>query len=254
MYLMIPYKKHKVSTTKPVALITGAASPLGAAICFKLAENGIHLALHFGKSKENTLKLQEKLNRFGIETIVLNADLRKSAQLKTVIRRITRKWGRLDLLINNASLFQSSPLAVESWGKWTELFHINTLSPCSLAIAAFPWLRKSKGSVVNITDIYGELPILKNYPAYSLSKAALIFMTKYLALEFSPDVRVNAVSPGVISFPKSYNNKKKIKLIQKSALRRKGTPEEIADAVLFLAKNRFVTGQILKVDGGRFIH
>lgn len=107
---------------------------------------------------------------------------------------------------------------------------------------------------MNITDIYGELPILKNYSAYSLSKAALIFMTKYLAVEFSPYVRVNAVSPGVISFPKSYKNKKKIDLIQKSALRRQGTPEEIADAVLFLTMNQFITGQILKVDGGRLIH
>lgn len=95
MYLMVLSEKHKGSISKPVALVTGAASPLGTAICFKLAEQGIRLGLHFGKSQENTLKLQEELNRFGIETIVLKADLRKSSQLKQIIGHITRKWGRL---------------------------------------------------------------------------------------------------------------------------------------------------------------
>ncbi len=251
---MIPHKKDKIPTTKPVALVTGAASPLGTAICFKLAKHGISLALHFGRSKKNTLKLQEKLNYFGIETLVLSADLRTPSKLRSVIGQVIFKFGRLDLLINNASLFQSSPLAVKDWEKWLEIFQVNTFSPCALAIAAFPWLQKSKGNIINITDIYGELPILKNYPAYSLSKAALIFLTKYLAVEFAPKVRVNAVSPGAISFPEGYRNKKKKKLIRKSALRRQGTAEEIAGAVLFLAKNNFITGQIIKVDGGRFIH
>ncbi len=254
MHLMLPNKKYMTPVKKLVALITGAASPLGVAICFELAEQNVRLALHYGRSRANTLKLQKKLNRFGIETMILRADLSRISELKSVIEKVSQKWGRLDILINNASLFQPGSLTVESWNKSTKLFHINTLAPCSLAMAAFSLLRKSKGSVVNITDIYGELPILKNYPDYSLSKAALIFLTKYLAQEFSPYVRVNAVSPGVISFPKSYKNKIKKVLIQKTAMRRKGTPGEIANAVLFLTKNRFITGQVLKVDGGRFIH
>lgn len=251
---MTSSKKHKAPQTGPVALVTGAASPLGTAICFKLAEQGTHLALHFGRSQENTLKLQRNLKKFRIETLVLRANFGKSTQIESLIGQITQKWGRLDLLVNNASLFQPSLLTVKSWAKWTEIFQVNALSPCLLTTAAFPWLRKTNGSVVNITDIYGEQPILKNYPGYSVSKAALIFLTKYLALEFSPHVRVNAVSPGVITFPKDYKKIKKKELIQKTALRREGTPEEIADAVLFLTKNKFVTGQILKVDGGRFIY
>jgi pteridine reductase len=238
---------------KQVALITGAASPLGAAVCFKLAEQGTDIALHFGRSRQNTLDLQLKLNHFGIETILVKADLKNPTQIKPLISQVTDRWGRLDLLVNNASLFQPNPLKGESWKEWTEFFHINALAPCSLAIAALPWLRKCKGSIVNITDIYGELPVLKNYPAYSVSKAALIFLTKYLAVEFSPDVRVNAVSPGAISFPQSYGNGKKKIIVQRSALKRQGTPEEIAEAVCFLSKNRFITGQILKVDGGRLI-
>jgi pteridine reductase len=247
-------KIHKNSNEKRVALVTGAASPLGSAICFKLAKQGIFIALHFGTSREKTLNLQKKLSRFGIETIVLMANLGDSSQIKPVIDQVISKWGRLDLLVNNASIFQPNPFEFESWTKWTEFLNLNTLSPCSLATAAFPWLLKYKGNIVNITDIYGDLPVLRKYPAYSLSKAALIFMTKYLAVEFSPDVRVNAVSPGAISFPEDYKMKKKKELIRKTALRRQGTPEEIADAVWFLAKNRFVTGQVLKVDGGRFIH
>jgi pteridine reductase len=239
---------------KPVALITGAASPLGTAICLGLAQQGTNIALHFGKSKRNTLVLQDKLKYFGIETIILRADLKNPTHIRPLVSQVVRRWGRLDLLVNNASLFQPNRLRVEGWKEWTQFFHINALAPCSLAIAAFPWLRKFKGSIVNITDIYGEVPILKDYPAYSVSKAALIFLTKYLASEFSPNVRVNAVSPGAISFPQHYKTEKKKKLIQKSALNRQGTPAEIADAVLFLAKNRFITGQVLNVDGGRFIH
>jgi pteridine reductase len=249
-----PNRKNSFSTVKQVALITGAASPLGTAICLELAKQGTNIALHFGRSEEKTLKLQDELNYFGIKTIILKADLNNPSHIQPLIGQVIRQWGRLDLLVNNASLFQPNRLRVAGWKEWTKFFHINALAPCSLAIAAFPWLRKSKGSIVNITDIYGQIPILKNYPAYSLSKAALIFLTKYLASEFSPNVRVNAVSPGAISFPQHYKKGKKKKLIRKSALKRQGTPVEIADAVLFLNKNRFITGEVLKVDGGRFIY
>jgi pteridine reductase len=116
-----------------------------------------------------------------------------------------------------------------------------------------PWLQKHRGVMVNITDIYGEMPILKDHAAYSASKAALIFLTRYLALALGDQVRVNAVSPGVITFPGHYTSAQQKKLIQKSALKRQGKPEEIAQAVWFLYSNQFVTGQVLRVDGGRFI-
>ncbi len=128
------------------------------------------------------------------------------------------------------------------------------MSPFALAVAAKPPLKETHGSIVNITDIYGELPILKDHAAYSASKAALIFLTKFLAEEFAPEIRVNAVSPGVISFPEEYGAPEKKKLIQRTALKRQGTPEEIADAVWFLSSNRFITGQVLKMDGGRFVY
>jgi pteridine reductase len=131
--------------------------------------------------------------------------------------------------------------------------NVNLLAPYFLTVLAEPWLRKTRGSVVHITDIYGESAFLPGYPAYAASKSALVFLTKYLASSMAPDVRVNAVSPGVISFPQAHSPAKRRKLLRKTALRRQGTPEDIAQAVYFLATQTFVTGQVLRVDGGRFI-
>lgn len=243
---------HKSSS--PVALVTGAASPLGSAISRQLAGEGFNLALHYGKSKAQTLQLQKELASRGIQTFAVRGDLSKPSQAHTILRKTTRRWGRLDLLVNNAGLFKPTPLRNPDWKDWMRLLSVNSFSPCALAIAARPWLQAAGGCIINITDIYGESPILKDHAAYSASKAALLFLTKFLAVEFAPEIRVNAVSPGVISFPGDYSLQKKKMLVQRTALKRQGTPEEIAGAVWSLASNRFVTGQVLKVDGGRFVY
>ena len=247
--------KHRLSPgeSRRVALVTGAASNLGSAISFKLARQGMRLALHYGKSSLKTIRLQKELASWGAETLLLKADLSKPSQSETLVRGVLRRWGRLDLLVNNASRFVPTPLAEGNWNQWGDLYRINALSPCALAVAAKPFLAKAGGSIVNITDIYGELPVLQSHPAYSASKAALLFMTKFLARELAPAVRVNAVSPGVISFPEKYSPSRRRKLIEKTALKRQGTPQDIAEAVWFLASNPFMTGQVLRVDGGRFI-
>ena len=250
---MNPIRKPSRTSSQPVALVTGAASTLGSAISVKLAHQGMRLALHYGKSALKTIRLQKELSSLGVETLLLKADLSKPSQAGTLVRGVTRRWGRLDLLVNNASRFLPTPLAEGDWAQWGELYRINTLSPCALAAAANSFLGKTGGSIVNITDIYGEMPVLQSHPAYSASKAALLFLTKFLARELAPAVRVNAVSPGVISFPKKYSRSQRHKLVQKTALMRQGKPADIAEAVWFLASNRFVTGQVLKVDGGRFI-
>jgi pteridine reductase len=236
-----------------VALVTGAASTLGSAISLKMAEQGMRIALHYGKSLKKTRQLQKLLTSLGTETILIKADLSKPPQIHSVVRQLVRQWGRLDVLVNNASVFKPTPLVEENWPEWEKVMKVNSISPCLLAASAKPHLQRSKGCIVNITDIYGEMPALKNHGAYSASKAALLFLTKYLAVEWAPDIRVNAVSPGVISFPGNYSISQRRRLIQKTALKREGKPEEIAEAVWFLASNRFITGQILKVDGGRFI-
>ncbi len=245
--------KKKVKSSQPVALITGAASSLGSEISRTLVKKGMRIVLHYGDSLEKTLNFQNELNNIGAETFLAQADLKEPTQIKKLIEKIDRKWGRLDVLVNSASIFKPTPPDIISWQDWNEIFTLNTFSPAFLATVAKSLLKKNKGCVINITDIYGEVPALENHSIYSTSKAALVFLTKYLAMEMGPEIRVNAVSPGVVSFPPNYSAKKKKELIEKSTLRRQGTPREIADAVLFLVSNQFVTGQVLKVDGGRFI-
>jgi pteridine reductase len=184
---------------------------------------------------------------------LVQANLSNPSQSSKLIQQIVHHWGRLDLVVNNASVFEPTNLIKDDWNKWNHIFNVNTFSPVSIVIAAKPWLEKNQGCVVNITDIYGEFPVLKEHAAYCASKAALIFLTRYLSLVLGTKVRVNAVSPGVITFPKNYSKVQRKKLVAKSVLKRQGSPHEIADAVWFLASNHFITGQILHVDGGRFI-
>lgn len=246
-------KKKFLLSSKPTALITGAASSLGSTISRKLTAEGFNVALHFGKSKSKTLILKQELESKGGEVLLVHANLADPSQSNQLVRKVVGCWGRLDLVVNSASIFEPTVLSTKDFKKWNHILNVNTFSPVSMAIAAKPWLEKHQGSVVNITDIYGEFPVLKDHAAYSASKAALIFLTKYLALALGEKIRVNAVSPGVITFPKHYSQGQRKKLAAKSALKRQGTPDEIADAVWFLASNHFVTGQILRVDGGRFI-
>jgi len=248
------FQKHSsVQVSRRVALVTGAASTLGTAICLKLAQQGVRIALHYGESLKKTKILQRNLSNYGVETLLIRADLSRPQNANFLIRAIIHRWGRLDLLVNNASLFQPTPLEKIQWELWKLHFTINVLTPFALSMAAEPWLKSKKGSIVNLADIYGELPVLWNHAAYSSSKASLLFLTKFLAVELGPNIRVNAVSPGVISFPPHYPKIKRKLLIQRSSLKRQGNPMEVAEAVWFLATHPFITGQILKVDGGRFM-
>lgn len=236
---------------KPVALVTGGASSLGSVISRTLAKAGFDLILHYGKSLQPTLELQKRLRGEGFESLLIQADLGRPESLSNLARRAPRHFARLGLLVNNASLFE--PTAVFNAKDWRRILSVNLLSPYAFGEAARPFLAKNQGNIVNITDIYGEHPLLRDHSAYCLSKGALITATKFMAAQWSPLVRVNAVSPGVISFPAHYGAGKKKKLIAKAALKRSGSPEDIAQAVLFLARNSFITGEVLKVDGGRFL-
>jgi len=245
-------KSHRHSG--PVALVTGGASFLGRVISLHLARKGFHLILHYQKSAAEAKRVAVEAEQWGVRAVVVKADLSDVRKIPILTKAIRGPFNRLDLLVNNASLFYPTPFSTARPAQWQELFNLNLFAPYFLSRAAAPWLKKNSGSIVNLTDIYGENPILKGYDAYCASKAGLIAVTKMLARELGPDIRVNAVSPGAIFIPRSYSAQKRKALIARSALKKQGTPEDIAEAVHFLATQSFITGQVLKVDGGRFLN
>ncbi len=246
----ISQKKRRLN---PAAFVTGGASTLGRVISLSLAHAGYDLILHYGRSLDLTRKLQAELKSMGCESTAVQADLGRPGSLAKAVVKAPGYLKRLKLLVHNASIFDKTSSEVFDEKDWKRILGINLLSPYALSCALHPFLKKNSGNIVHIADIYGEHPALKGHSAYCVSKGGLITLTKFLAGEWGPRIRVNAVSPGVISFPENYSASKKKHLAQKSALKRGGKPEDIAEAVLFLSQSAFITGQVLNVDGGRFL-
>jgi len=239
--------------TLPVVLITGAARRVGATIARHLHAAGYDLALHYRHSQaEMTALCAELESRRAGSTLAIAGELADIAALPRIVEATVGRFGRLDGLVNNASAFFPTPVGATTRAQWDALFASNAQAPYFLAQAAAPQLRQTQGSIVSIVDIYAERPLL-GHPVYSMAKAALAMMTKALAKELAPEVRVNGVAPGAILWPetgKDYADQ--TELVARSALKRMGTPEDVATAVLFLLRDaRFTTGEILKVDGGR---
>ena len=244
---------NAASNARPVALITGAAKRIGAAIARALHAAGYDLALHYRHSRNEMDALCAELEsaRAG-STCPIQADLADLGHLADIVEKCISRFGRLDALVNNASAFYPTPIGSVTVAQWNELFASNAQAPFFLAQAAASHLKSARGGIVNIVDIYAERP-LAGHAVYSMAKAALAMMTLALAQELSPDVRVNAVAPGAVLWPdagKDYADREQ--LVARTPLRRTGTPEDVAAAVLFLLRDaKFTTGQIIKVDGGR---
>ena len=234
----------------PVAVITGAARRIGAEIARYLHKNGFRVVVHCHQSEAVAQALDYELNQQRPDSAkVLRADLSLSQSANTLIAETLRWGGRIDLLVNNASLFSRNET------DWDEMFNVNVKAPFWLSQAAFAALKTVQGSIINITDTHADRP-LKGYAIYCQSKAALSMQTKALAREFAPNVRVNAVAPGEIAWPEHANQldtEQQQHIINKTPLQRHGHPLFIAQAVFALAENQFITGQILCVDGGRSI-
>ncbi len=245
---------HINTQATEVALITGAARRIGASIAKHLHQAGYRVVIHCHRSEKDAQKLAEQLNQLRTDSAyVLNADLTKKEEARLVIVNAIQWAGRLDLLVNNASLFTKTPTDALNDEHWHALFTTNVHAPFWLSHAAYPHLAAHKGSIVNITDIHANNP-LKGYSVYCQSKAALAMQTKTLAREFAPNVRVNAIAPGAIAWPEhsnALNAKAQEDIIARTPLKRHGEPAYIAQAVLALAHNPFITGQTLNVDGGR---
>ncbi len=235
----------------PVVLITGAAKRIGAGIARTLHRAGYDLALHYRHSRNEMDALRSELEPLRPDsTIAIQGDLADAAVLPGIVEKCTSRFGRLDAVINNASAFFPTPVADATPAQWDELFASNARAPFFLAQAAASALKASSGCIVNIVDIYAEHPLAR-HPIYSMAKATLAMMTKSLARELAPEIRVNGVAPGAILWPDDGQTNRD-GLVARTPLQRTGSPEEVAKAVLFLIRDAtFTTGQILKVDGGR---
>jgi len=238
---------------RPVALITGAGKRVGAIIARTLHAAGYDLALHYRHSAAEAELLAASLERVrGNSTFTVQAELAELDGLPVMVQRVVDRFGRLDALVNNASAFYPTPVGTATPAQWNELFASNAQAPFFIAQAATPALREARGAIVNMVDIYAERP-LANHPLYCMAKAALEAMTRALALDLGPDVRVNGVAPGAVMWPsdgKPYDDQQA--MLVRTPLRRAGTPEDVAGAVLWLLRDApFVTGQIIRVDGGR---
>lgn len=237
-----------------VALVTGGARRIGAAIVKKLHASGFKVMIHCHHSLQEAHDLANALNQQRMDSaFVVAGELTHPDAAAEIMESINDWAGRLDLLVNNASIFTRTDLSTTNNDEWDDLFAVNVKAPYQLSLAARTMLAQHQGCIINITDIHARKP-LKGYAVYCQTKAALEMQTKALAREFAPEIRVNGVAPGAIAWPEHGNAlsaTEQKNIIERTPLKRHGEPDFIAQAVQALAENHFVTGQIIEVDGGR---
>lgn len=236
-------------------LVTGAARRIGAALVRGFHAEGANVAIHYHRSGHDAQALCEELNALRRDSaMTIGADLMDAAAMPRIVERVTSTFGRLTVLINNASTFYPTPLGRITAAQWDDLIGTNLKAPLFLSQAAALALKESHGLVLNLVDIHAQRP-LPEHTVYSAAKAGLAMLTRSLARELSPEVRVNGIAPGPILWPDGgIDATTKHEIVSKTLLKRKGNPEDIVRAALFFAKDApYVTGQILAVDGGRSV-
>ncbi|MBK8016082.1 MAG: pteridine reductase [Betaproteobacteria bacterium] len=241
-----------------VVLITGGARRVGAAICRALHARGAKLMIHFHSSGDDARALQAELNETRPESVaIVQANLLNIAHLPSLVHETVGHFGRLDVLVNNASSFFPTPVGDITEAQWDDLIGTNLKTPLFLSQAAAPHLRKTEGCIVNIVDIHADRP-MKNYVVYNAAKGGLMSLTRSLARELGPEVRVNGVSPGAILWPEDETWSDELarhRIVSTTLLKRVGEPGDIAKTVRFLIEDApYITGQIIAVDGGRSVH
>jgi len=250
-------KRDRSPLADRVVLVTGGARRVGAAITRRLHAGGARLAIHYRTSASQARTLAVELNALRPRSAAtFRADLLSQPALKRLVDAVITRFGRLDALVNNASSFYPTPLGEVGVREWDDLIGTNVRAPFFLAQAAAPELARRRGAIVNIVDIHAERPI-RDYPVYSLAKGALATLTRSLALDLGPRVRVNGVSPGAILWPESGDFASQVNqrdVLARTPLARTGHPDDIAGMVAFLlADAPYVSGQIIAVDGGRSV-
>lgn len=239
-----------MSTEGRVALVTGAGRRIGAAIARGLASAGYTLAVHYRHSETEAGQLAGKLDR----ARAFQADLAEVGACRELVTSVLDAFGRLDLVVNNASAYFPTPPGEVTEAQWDELMAGNLKAPFFIAQAAADELARNRGSIVNITDVHAERP-MAHHAVYCAAKAGLNMLTRALARDLGPSVRVNAVAPGSILWPESGGGEAaRPEILELTALKRQGTPDDVAGAVCYLAGADYVTGHVLVVDGGRSLN
>jgi pteridine reductase len=236
-----------------VALVTGGAVRLGRAIVEELAGAGWRVAFTFRTSRREAETLARALSDRGRAVSAIRADLDRASQRRSLVAAVVAEYGGIDALVNNAAIFPRTPIEEVDATALRAALRTNLESPLLLALACAPYLRAARGGIVNLADIHGLHPLRHHLP-YSVSKAALIAATKALAVELAPEIRVNAIAPGIAAFPGHYDESTRRRLLGRTLLGREGGAAEIGRAVRYLLENNeTMTGQLLVIDGGRTV-
>lgn len=237
-----------------VALVTGSAKRIGRMVAEALADRGAHQAVHYLSSKAEALSAVEAFRAKGVEAEAFRADLSQVKEAEALADQVLERFGRVDILVNSASVFFPSPLGDVTDLQWDAIFNTNLKGPFFLAQKLGLAMKAARGGVIiNIGDWAGERPYT-NYLPYCISKAGVIAMTKGLAKSLAPEVRVNCINPGPVMLPEDLSESEREEVIRKTPLKRTGSPEDVANAVVFLCEGTtFMTGAFVTIDGGRTI-
>lgn len=235
-----------------VALVTGAGHRVGRALALALAGRGASVAIHYNSSSTEAEETQRLARQQGVRAELFPADLGDATAAQGLAGRVVESFGRLDVVVNCAAIMVRATVEETTVAQWDTIFDLNLRSYFFVAQGALPHLRKAKGKIINLADVGGMEPWPK-YAAHSVSKAGVVMLTKVMALGFAPDVTVNAISPGAVLPPDSWDDASRQHLVQSTPLKRLGSAEDVAQAMLYLLDADYVTGETLVVDGGRLI-
>jgi NAD(P)-dependent dehydrogenase (short-subunit alcohol dehydrogenase family) len=246
---MISSSSAIASLEGKLALVTGAGKRIGRTVALRLAREGADVVVHYHSSRAEADEAVSEIKKLGRKSIALQADLRSVAEIRRLVQQVETEFGRLDILVNNAANFIPGHVEDTTEEIWDAALDANLKGVFFCAQAAAPLLKKSRGVIVNFGDVGGVIA-WPGYIAHCVSKAGVVMLTKCLAKALAPEVRVSAIAPGTITMAGDPSELER-EFVQRAPLRRTGTPEEVAEAVMFLVRSTFMTGQVLLLEGGR---